>query len=198
MPSPTDLLPLGPRYQGAWSEVAARLQSRQLVNLSFATAVVSACAAILGTMQTTVEDRWPFVLSIALAVLSWIYAWWIRNNDAMVGLLGAHNQACEVIRRSRQPGRRARVVQRAAGLDQTGRESTVSSPIWRASVCVCYPRCRRWRSASLGYGMAPGPRRFCSPSAPSALLRPDTCMETNRSGGACRWPGSRKPPMAGN
>ena len=95
MPSPTDLLPLGPRYQGAWSEVAARLQSRQLVNLSFATAVVSACAAILGTMQTTVEDRWPFVLSIALAILSWIYAWWIRNNDAMVGLLGAHNQACE-------------------------------------------------------------------------------------------------------
>ena len=96
MPSPTDLLPLGPRYQGAWAEVSARLQSRQLVNLSFATAVVTACAAIIGTMHPTVEDRWPPVLSIALVILSWIYALWIRNNDAMVGLLGAHNQACEV------------------------------------------------------------------------------------------------------
>lgn len=90
-------LPLSPRYQGAWGEVAARLQSRQLVNLHFAVAVLTTGSLVVGLLDKVDPQLWATILSFGLVAFAWVYALWIRHNDAILGLLGAFGKQCELL-----------------------------------------------------------------------------------------------------
>lgn len=91
------VLPVAARYQGAWGEASARIQSRQLVNLQFAVAVLATGALVVGLLRDGEPQNWAPILSFGLVALTWMYCLWIRHNDAILGLLGAFMRQCELL-----------------------------------------------------------------------------------------------------
>lgn len=90
----------GERYLGAWSEINARLASRQTVNVYWATIVVTGATALASwsAVDADVSSRLGGrvgIFAIGLAMLNWTFALWVRNNDAVIGLLSSYCSAFE-------------------------------------------------------------------------------------------------------
>jgi hypothetical protein len=100
-------VPYAQRYTAAWGELSQRLAARQSVYLQFATVSLAATSALLGVMNAAKDAAAvPWARGIAewgavgLIVYSWAFALWIRNNDAVVGLLGSF---CRILERTDDP-----------------------------------------------------------------------------------------------
>jgi hypothetical protein len=91
------MVPAANRYQGAWQEISARLQSRQFVQITFMTGVVVVFALGLvppgGNLSEPEQWRLPVVLLLPLFTLA--VALWVRHNNCIIGLLGAYCQFFE-------------------------------------------------------------------------------------------------------
>lgn len=101
LPSPSHVS-LGNRYTAAWSEINARITSRQTVSLYHAAISVTVASLILGNITSTDSSNFReggllAVTSCGLVALSWTFALWIRHNDATIGLLSAYCKALERI-----------------------------------------------------------------------------------------------------
>lgn len=97
---------LDQRYTSAWGEISARIGARQTAYVQFATVSVGAATGALSLIMREANDKgWIAIVanavSIALVVYSWIFVLWIRNNDKMIGLLGAY--LAELERMSQSP-----------------------------------------------------------------------------------------------
>lgn len=82
-------VPIANRYNGAWAEINARLQSRQNVNITFTTIAVAAIAAMWS--ERSYYDAVYFFLPLyGLAA-----TFWICHNDLIIGLLSKYCAECE-------------------------------------------------------------------------------------------------------
>jgi hypothetical protein len=90
-------VPLATRYAGAWTEINARLQSRQAINATFATVIVSVTSVLLGVaLDKGLTSSWLRIGSVATVALAWAFSLWIVHNDAIIGLLSSFCKALEV------------------------------------------------------------------------------------------------------
>jgi hypothetical protein len=102
-PQPNDksldpfFVPFAQRYTAAWAEISQRIAARQLVYLHFATVSMTAIVAVIGAWAKggDVFRRVAECGAVGLIVYSLAFALWIRNNHAMVGLLGVYCKALE-------------------------------------------------------------------------------------------------------
>jgi len=90
-------VPYAQRYTAAWAEISQRVAARQQVYSQFATVSVTAIVAVLSAWAKSKD--WAGHLAewgaAGLVVYSWVFAFWIRNNHAVVGLLGVYCKALE-------------------------------------------------------------------------------------------------------
>lgn len=85
---------LNTRYLGAWSEINARLQARQLVLVAFAPLAIGGVTVALGISSDTRPDAAGW-MAMLLPLLALSFALWTYHNDAIIGLLGAVCRECE-------------------------------------------------------------------------------------------------------
>jgi len=93
---PGPAAPTAQRYQAAWAEINARLQSRQNLGAVYMTATIAMLGASIADPSEVSGGlvwRMPFV--ILLPVFSFAVARWVRHNDAIIGLLGAYCASLE-------------------------------------------------------------------------------------------------------
>lgn len=87
------------RYQAAWAEVNARIQSRLVIQGSFMTGVV--VTLLLGLVPPGADmadpSQWRTAAVVMLPVLAFATALWVRHNDAIIGLLAAFMQQLEAL-----------------------------------------------------------------------------------------------------
>jgi len=89
------------RYGSAWAEINARLTSRQNALLAFATGGVTAVSVLAGVAFKLPEEKvvWQGALeglAVGLVALTWAVTLLIRNNDALIGLLGVFCKTLEL------------------------------------------------------------------------------------------------------
>ena len=87
---PTTLMaPPAQRYQAAWQEINARLQSRQVIQGTYVTGVV--VVLLLGLVPQgrgwSESATWNLPVVLLLPLLTFAVALWVRHNDATIGLL---------------------------------------------------------------------------------------------------------------
>lgn len=94
---PKPYVPAAQRYQAAWAEVNARLQSRLVIQGSFMTGVVVALLLGLVPQGSSIGDpgAWRTAVVFLLPVLTFATALWVRHNDAIIGHLSAFMQHLE-------------------------------------------------------------------------------------------------------
>lgn len=100
MSEPTLRAPTPQRYQAAWTEINARLQSRQTVGAVYMTAAIAMLGASIAASPPPASVfawRLPFV--VLLPVFSFAVAKWVRHNDAIIGLLSAYCASLEEVER---------------------------------------------------------------------------------------------------
>lgn len=85
------------RYQAAWAEVNARIQSRLVIQGSFMTGVVVALYLGLVKEKGDIESPadWRMETVVLLPALTFATALWVRHNDAIIGILSAFMQKLE-------------------------------------------------------------------------------------------------------
>ena len=87
---------LSARYTGAWSEINARLMSRQNVNMQFTTVTLTATSLCLTLYKENIYEWLINAMAISLIVFVWAFALWIRHNDSIIGLLSSFCKALEL------------------------------------------------------------------------------------------------------
>jgi hypothetical protein len=97
------LVPAANRYQGAWQEIGARLQSRQFVQATYMTGVVVVLAQGFDLMDPG-SWRTPVIWLLTLFTLA--VSLWVRHNNSIIGLLGAY---CQFLEQSDDEDQRGRV-----------------------------------------------------------------------------------------
>lgn len=95
------MISLNQRYASAWAEIGQRINARQSVYVQFATVTVVAAVGILGAWAKGSGDLLLKILefggSIGLTLYTWVFALWIRHNDALIGLLGVYCRSLEQV-----------------------------------------------------------------------------------------------------
>jgi hypothetical protein len=81
------------RYTAAWPEISQRVSLRQNVHLGYATLSISGIVTVLGWAEN--NKLFAEYGAAGLVIYSWAFAFWIRNNHALVGLLGVYCKALE-------------------------------------------------------------------------------------------------------
>lgn len=97
-PNPVPGVPVAQRYQAAWAEINARLQSRQNLGAVYMTATVAMLGASFASPSAGSDGvvwRMPFV--IVLPFFSFAVARWVRHNDAIIGLLNSYCASLEEV-----------------------------------------------------------------------------------------------------
>ena len=93
MNSPKQLqISIADRYNGAWAEINARLQSRQSVNTAFTMVVLTAIGLMWSEKLSYIEN-----IGFLLPLFGLATALWIGHNDLIIGLLGKFCSECEKI-----------------------------------------------------------------------------------------------------
>lgn len=83
----------GQRYAGAWAEINTRLQSRQMVNIFFTTAII----ALIAFPYKNDNHPYNSTIPIMMGCVSWLFTLWIRHNDQIIGLLSCYCKSLEDI-----------------------------------------------------------------------------------------------------
>jgi hypothetical protein len=93
---------LNQRYASAWAEIGQRINARQSVYVQFASVMVTVVFGVLGAWVTGLKDPHSWLRAVAewggsigLTVYTWVFALWIRHNDALIGLLGVFCKTLE-------------------------------------------------------------------------------------------------------
>lgn len=86
---------LAPRYSSAWSEVSARVQARQQVNLLFVAASIALYSATFsGAGLCSNPIGWHIVSTLSPAMV-WCYCLWVRAHEIIIGLLANYMVSLE-------------------------------------------------------------------------------------------------------
>jgi len=95
--NPILLVPPYIRYQSAWQEINARIQSRQFILGTYMSgAVVALIIGLPGKDSQFLEiEKWNMLAVILLPLLSFAVALWSQHNDAIIGLLSSYCQHFE-------------------------------------------------------------------------------------------------------
>jgi hypothetical protein len=86
---------LAQRYASAWQEINARVQSRQTVNVTFTVVTSAGVLALLTAVMRQTITEWSEYFCLWPPFVAWSFAFWIRHNEAAIGLLSALCAACE-------------------------------------------------------------------------------------------------------
>jgi len=120
-------VPYAQRHTAAWAQLSQRLAARQSVYLQFATVSLTATSALFGFMSAQTGGTARRVAewgAAGLVAYTWALALWIRNNDAVIGLLGVF---CGTLERLDDPS------------DQS------AFPAWHTEAQGWLPRARHYR-----------------------------------------------------
>lgn len=84
------------RYQGAWGEISSRIQSRQNVATVYMTGAITMLGfSVVAPNPPSAQWTWRLGFVVLLPLLSFAVAKWLRNNDAVIGVLGRYCSAVE-------------------------------------------------------------------------------------------------------
>lgn len=97
----TAAIPLASSYQGAWSELSARIIARQNVQVAFATIVLVFTGTLVGILiqkgAQAGEYKWLLLIGILLLpCFGMVFSSWICHHDTCIGLLSTFCYMCEV------------------------------------------------------------------------------------------------------
>lgn len=93
------------RYQSAWGEISARVQSRQLVQIfhvTFVLTLITAFTSIHIKTPDNIRDTY-YIVPIIIPCISLSVALWSRQNDLTIGILSAFCRSIEKIEQEKNP-----------------------------------------------------------------------------------------------